>query len=68
MTRSFVELPIFQSKWKSLGLNDEDLKRLQINFYPIQIARAKMKYIGGVRKMRFAFQNRGKSGSVCYIC
>ena len=29
MTRTFVELPIFQKKWKSMGLNDKDLKRLQ---------------------------------------
>ena len=29
MTRMFVELPLFLSKWKALGLNDDDLKRLQ---------------------------------------
>ena len=29
MTRTFVELPLFRSKWKALGLNDDDLKRLQ---------------------------------------
>ena len=29
MTRTFVELPLFRSKWKSLGLNENDLKRLQ---------------------------------------
>ena len=29
MTRIFVELPIFRSRWKDLGLNDSDLRRLQ---------------------------------------
>ena len=29
MTRLFVELPIFRSRWKDMGLNDDDLKRLQ---------------------------------------
>lgn len=29
MIRTFVELPIFRSRWKTLGLNDDDLKRLQ---------------------------------------
>ena len=28
MTRLFVELPFFRSRWKGMGLND-DLKRLQ---------------------------------------
>lgn len=26
MTRTFVELPIFQKKWKSMGLDDKDLR------------------------------------------
>lgn len=30
MKRSFIELPIFKSRWEALGLNEEDLLRLQI--------------------------------------
>lgn len=30
MTRSFIELPIFRSRWEDLGLTDSDLRRLQI--------------------------------------
>ena len=30
MKRIFVELPIFQKRWKELGLNDEDLRKLQV--------------------------------------
>ena len=29
MTRTFVELSIFRSRWKDMGLDDCDLKRLQ---------------------------------------
>ena len=29
MTRTFIELPLFRSKWKDLGLDDSDLRRLQ---------------------------------------
>jgi len=29
MTRTFVELPLFQTRWKELGLTDNDLKKLQ---------------------------------------
>ena len=30
MIREFVELPIFRAKWKSLGLDDSDLRRHQL--------------------------------------
>ena len=29
MTRSFIELPLFRSKWEDLGLTDLDLRKLQ---------------------------------------
>lgn len=29
MTRTFVELSIFRSRWKGYGTRDDDLKRLQ---------------------------------------
>lgn len=67
MTRAFVELPIFRSKWKSLGLNDDDLLRLQMELLADPKVGAVMQETGGIRKMRFAFENRGKSGSVRVI-
>ena len=67
MTRSFIELPIFRSKWKALGLNDDDLRRLQIELLSDPKVGAVMQGTGGVRKMRFAFEDRGKSGSVRVI-
>ena len=67
MTRTFVELPMFRSKWKELGLNDDDLKRLQEEILLDPKIGAVMKETGGLRKMRFAFEHRGKSGSIRII-
>ena len=67
MTRTFVELPLFRSKWKSLGLDDNDLKRLQEEMLLDPKTGVVMKETGGIRKMRFAFEHRGKSGSIRVI-
>ena len=67
MTRTFVELPFFQKKWKSLGLSDKDLKRLQEELIADPKVGAVMQGTGGIRKMRFAFEKRGKSGSIRVI-
>ncbi len=67
MTRTFVELPIFQKKWKALGLTDNDLRRLQEELLSDPKVGKVMQGTGGVRKMRFAFEYRGKSGSVRVI-
>lgn len=69
MKRIFVELPIFRSRWKDLGLTDKDLLRLQNELLEDPKIGAVMQGTGGIRKMRFAFEDRGKSGStrVIYI-
>ena len=67
MKRSFVELPIFKSRWEALGLNEEDLLRLQIELLADPKAGDVMQGTGGVRKTRFAFEHRGKSGGVRVI-
>ena len=67
MTRTFVELPLFRSKWKSLRLNENDLKRLQEEILLDPKTGAVMRETGGIRKMRFAFEHRGKSGSIRVI-
>ena len=67
MTRTFVELPIFRSRWRNMGLNDDDLKRLQEELLADPKVGAVMRGTGGVRKMRFAFEQKGKSGSVRVI-
>ena len=67
MTRTFVELPLFRSKWDDLGLNDSDLRRLQMELLEDPKVGDVMKGTGGVRKMRFAFEHRGKSGGARVI-
>lgn len=62
-------LPEFDRNWKLLDLTDDDLKRLQSEMLDDPKVGDVMQGTGGVRKMRFAFENRGKSGSarVIYI-
>ena len=67
MKRSFIELPISKSRWEALGLNEEDLLRLQVELLADPKAGDVMQGTGGVRKMRFAFEHRGKSGGVRVI-
>jgi len=67
MTRLFVELPLFRAKWKALGLNDQDLRRLQEEILADPKTGSVMQGTGGIRKMRFAFEHRGKSGSIRVI-
>ena len=50
-----------------LQMNDDDLKRLQEELLADPKIGAVMRGTGGVRKMRFAFEQRGKSGSVRVI-
>lgn len=67
MTREFVILPSFELKWKNLGLDDDDLRRLEIELVNNPKIGPVMRGTGGVRKMRFAFEGRGKSGSMRVI-
>lgn len=69
MTRKFVMMPVFDKQWKAMGLTDEDLKRLQEQLLQEPKQGAVMKGTGGLRKVRFAFEGRGKSGSarVVYV-
>lgn len=67
MTREFVELPSFRAEWKAMGLNNDDLSKLQDELITDPTVGNVMQGTGGVRKMRFAFQHRGKSGSVRVI-
>ena len=64
MTREFVEMPGFRSDWKELGMTDADLKRLQHELLMNPEVGAIMQETGGVRKMRFSYEHRGKSGSI----
>lgn len=69
MTRSFIEVPSFTNDWFALGFTDDDLSELENILLSNPEAGVVMQGTGGVRKIRYAFQGRGKSGStrVCYV-
>ena len=68
MIRTFIEVPIFTKRWKEIGLGDDELKSLQIILLKNPDSGQIMEGTGGIRKVRFPLENRGKSGSVrvCY--
>lgn len=69
MTRTFIEVPSFTKRWYDLGFDDDDLMELQKMLLKDPEAGDIMQGTGGLRKVRFAFEGRGKSGSVrvCYV-
>jgi hypothetical protein len=64
MTRSFVITVPFERHWKSMGLADEELRQLEIEILRDPKQNPVIPNTGRLRKMRFAFEGRGKSGSV----
>ena len=68
MIRKFVEVPLFTRRWAEIGLGNEELKALKIMLLKNPEAGPVMEGTGGIRKVRFPLENKGKSGSVrvCY--
>lgn len=68
MTRTFIEVPLFTRRWKEIGLGDKELQALQIMLLKDPESGPVMEGTGGIRKVRFPLENKGKSGSirVCY--
>ncbi len=69
MVRTFIQTQEFSRKWDELGLNDEDLRLLEIDIMKNSDKYPVMKGTGGLRKARIALDNKGKSGGarVCYV-
>lgn len=69
MKRKFVITPVFDKQWREMGLDDNDLQNLQVELLKNPQIGNVIRGTGKLRKMRFAFQNRGKSGSsrVLYV-
>jgi hypothetical protein len=59
----------FDKQWEYLGLDDEDLRRLENEIANNPKIGVVIRGTGGLRKMRFALEGRGKSGSsrVLYV-
>ena len=69
MTRTFIQTDEFIKNWERLGLTDDDLRRLELEIMKNPQVVPVIQGTGKLRKMRFAFGNKGKSGSsrVCYV-
>lgn len=69
MTRTFIQTDEFIKNWERLGLTDDDLRRLELKIMKNPQVGPVIQGTGKLRKMRFAFENKGKSGSsrVCYV-
>lgn len=69
MIRTFIQTSEFTKNWEKLGLQDDDLRRLELEILKNPQIGPVIQGTGKLRKMRFAFENRGKSGSirVCYV-
>ena len=65
----FIQATVFTRMWKNLGFVDEDLRRLEITLLKNPKIGDVIQGTGRLRKLRFAFPNQGKSGSVrvCYV-
>ena len=69
MYKEFIILPEFDKQWKAMNLTDDDLRRLEDLILENPELGDVMQGTGCLRKLRFSFSDRGKSGSsrVCYI-
>lgn len=69
MTKTFIQTSEFCKNWEKLGLGDEELRRLELELLVNPQAGVVMRGTGKLRKYRFAYGNKGKSGSVriCYV-
>lgn len=67
--REFIQTNVFTREWEELGFTDTDLRRLENELLQNPKVGKVIRGTGRMRKMRFAFKGRGKSGStrVCYV-
>ena len=65
--RSFIETTIFTRQWQNMGLNDDDLLKLQLELLENPKKGDIIKGTGGARKLRYAIQGKGKSGGARLI-
>ena len=67
--RMFFSTLEFDKQWKRMGLDDEDRRKLENEIAENPSIGAVMKGTGGLRKVRYAPEGRGKSGGsrVLYV-
>ena len=66
---TFIEVPHFTKKWFELSFSDDDLTKLENRLVQNPKAVVLIKETGGIRKIRVAIKNKGKSSGarVCYV-
>ncbi len=64
MKVEFVSFDVFNRIWDDLGLTDDDLKDLQEYLIINPETGSVIQGTGGVRKIRWALKNKGKSGGI----
>ena len=64
MKIEFVSFDVFNKIWDDLGLTDDDLKDLQEYLIINPETGSVIQGTGGVRKIRWALRNTGKSGGI----
>ena len=67
MNREFVYTRVFLANWKAVGFDDGDLANLEQMLLENPKAGAVIRGTGSARKVRFAFEGQGKSGSARVI-
>jgi hypothetical protein len=69
MIREFVYFKLFDKNWRELGLTEDDLQALEDIILLHPEAGDLIQGSGGLRKLRFALTNTGKSGGarVLYV-
>ena len=69
MNRTFKEVPSFTTKWKALGLTDDDLRTLQDILLKNPKTGKTIADTGGLRKIRIPVNKLGKrcGGRVIYV-
>lgn len=69
MTRTLIQTKEFSKNWDKLGFDDKDLRKLEMELLSNPDAFPVIKGTGGLRKMRFSFENEGKRSGVrvCYV-
>lgn len=67
--RTIIQTKEFSRNWDNLCFNDDDLRRLEYEIMSNPDAYPIMRGTGGLRKVRMAMNNKGKSGSarVCFV-
>lgn len=63
MKREFIETPSFTKRWFALGFNDDNSAELQQFLIKNPNAGDMMVGTGGLRKLRFTFEDKRKSKS-----